>query len=68
MSYLPAKFNYVSIKKQTDHAIAKGNRLLVDTRYALKWFIYHDALPQLQWWEKGAQEYLALRGFVHRQW
>ena len=34
--------------------------------YADSWLIYHDALPQ--WWERGAQDYIASRGFVDLQW
>ena len=30
------------------------------------WMIYHDMLPQ--WWERGAQDYIASRGFSDRQW
>lgn len=69
MKHLPAKFGFVSVKDLIDHAIDEGNRLFAGTRFATTWVIYHDALSQ--WWEKGeggAQEYLASRGFAHRQW
>ena len=69
MSKLPKKFGFVSVKELIDHAIDEGNRLFAGTRFANTWVMYHDALSQ--WWEKGeggAQEYIASRGFAHRQW
>lgn len=49
---IPAKFDVVSIKDLIDLTIDEGNKLFVDTRLALTWFIYHDALPQ--WSETNA--------------
>ena len=66
---MPKKFGFTSIKTLIDWAIDEGNRLFAGTPHANTWVIYHDALSQ--WWEKGeggAQEYLASRGFEHRQW
>ena len=47
------------------HAIEQGNLMFADTPYASCWMMYHDHLSQ--WWEKGAQDYIASLGFKDRQ-
>ena len=55
----------VCITDLMDWVIDQGNALFADTEYAENWLIFHDHLSQ--WWEKGAQHYLAERGFKGRQ-
>jgi hypothetical protein len=47
------------------HTIKIGNAHYADTPWAESWMIYHDHLSQ--WWEAGAQAWLAKRGFKDRQ-
>ena len=47
------------------HTINQGNALFKDTIYHESWWIFHDHLSA--WWEAGAQQYLADRGFADRQ-
>jgi curved DNA-binding protein CbpA len=51
----------VSVQRLVDHIIAEGDKAYAGTPYAGSWVIGHDALSQFT--EKGAQEYLARRGF-----
>jgi hypothetical protein len=49
-----------------DHVIDESTRVYQETIWEKTFFIFHDGLSA--WWEKGAQEYIAARGFRDRQW
>ena len=49
-----------------DHVIAMSTLAYVGTTHEKDFIIYHDALST--WWEQGAQEHMAARGFRDRQW
>jgi hypothetical protein len=51
----------VCVTDEIDHMVAEGKRLFAGTPYARTWILQHDALSQF--WEEGAQEYLASLGF-----
>lgn len=55
----------VCVKELIDHVIAESTRLYAGTPFANTFSIFHDGLTA--WWEKEAQEYIAERGFKHRQ-
>jgi hypothetical protein len=57
---------YCCITEIIDHVIDQGNILYAGTTRAEDWKIYHDRLPT--WWEAAAQQYIAQKGFRHRQW
>jgi len=64
MYWRKAMFEFLNIAPVTeliDHIISKGNKVYENTQFKHTWVIGHDALSQL--WEKGAVEYLALKGF-----
>mmetsp|Transcript_5851 Transcript_5851/g.15257 ORF Transcript_5851/g.15257 Transcript_5851/m.15257 type:complete len:376 (-) Transcript_5851:191-1318(-) len=56
---------HICVTELMDHVINEGNLKFADTPFKDDWLIYHDHLSQ--WWEKGAQQHLASRGFLHRQ-
>jgi hypothetical protein len=51
----------ICVTKLIDHIISEGNIAFARTPFAATWVIGHDALSQFT--EKGAQKYLAAKGF-----
>jgi hypothetical protein len=51
----------VCVTELIDHIISEGKIAFANTPYKKTWVIGHDALSQFT--EKGAQDYLAAKGF-----